>query len=173
MKVSELLVFWLFVLKKRRPLLQKNLLKRISAVYLLQTEKGWVAQEAIRKWIDLTMPPGLWENQQSLFIRYSASTHRVKTMKTSLSDQRIYQVMIPAGMTVYLQTLDIGIATTFKDYLREWINDYTQNLMETNQRGNFKPTIEEVGTWSNKSWDTIADDFVTKAVAVGYLNTGA
>ena len=59
--------------------------------------------------------------------------------------RRIDQIMIPTGMTAYLQKLDIAINKPFKDHLRVVINDCIENRMEKNQHGNFvKPSLQEV-----------------------------
>ena len=48
-------------------------------------------------------------------------------------------------MTAYLQTLDIAINKPFKDHLRMEINDYIENRMVRNDRGNFvKPKLQEI-----------------------------
>ncbi|KHJ41118.1 centromere binding protein B, DNA binding protein [Trichuris suis] len=88
-----------------------------------------------------------------------------------VSERRIDQVMIPAGMTAYLQTLDIGINKPFKDNLRIEINYYIENKMERNQRGNFmRPTLQDVATWVKNSWDKITDSCVANALPAGYLD---
>ncbi|KFD68198.1 hypothetical protein M514_19680 [Trichuris suis] len=64
-----------------------------------------------------------------------------------VSERRADQVMIPAGKTAYLQTLDIGVNNPFKNNLRIEINYYIENKMERNQRGNFmRPTLQDVVT---------------------------
>jgi hypothetical protein len=63
-------------------------------------------------------------------------------MKNFLAERKIDQIMIPAGMTDYLQILDIAINKPFKDHLRMEINEYIENRMVRNQRGNFvKPGL--------------------------------
>ena len=64
--------------------------------------------------------------------------------------------MIPAGMTAYLQTLDIAINKPFENQLRMEINDYIENRMIRNDRGNFvKPKLDEIVTWVANSWNKI------------------
>ena len=65
--------------------------------------------------------------------------------------------MIPAGMTAYLQTLDIAINKPFKDHLCTEVNDYIENRMERNQRGNFV-------NWVKNSWHKITDTYVTNVL---------
>lgn len=117
------------------------------------------------------LPLVLRGGQRGLLVWDSASTHRAKDMKNFLAERRIDQVMIPAGMTAYLQTLDIAINKPFKDHLRTEINEYTENRLERNQRGNFvKPKLLEVVTWVKNSWDKITDSCVAKALRAGYMD---
>ena len=101
-------------------------------------------------------------------MRDSAIAHRANAIKNFLAERRIDQIMIPAGMTPYLQTLDIGVNKPFKDNLRIEINEYIENRMVRNARGNFvKPSLQEIVTWVVKSWGKITDSCVTNA---GYLD---
>ena len=72
----------------------------------------------------------------------SVRTHRAKDVKKFLAERRIDQIIIPAGMTAYLQTLDIAINKPFKDHLCMEINDYIENRMVRNDRGNFGLLLE-------------------------------
>lgn len=125
----------------------------------------------IRKWAESTLPLIARGKAKGLVIWDSASTHRATDMKKFLAQRRIDQVMIPAGMTAYLQTLDIAINKPFKDFLRQEINDYIQHRLDRNQRGNFvKPSIQEVATWVKNAWAKIPAETVQKALRAGYLD---
>ena len=92
-------------------------------------------------------------------------------MKQFLNKRRIDQIMIPAGMSSYLQSLDLVINKPFKDYLRIEVNDYIEHRMERNQRGNFiKPNLTEIVNWVNNSWNKITANCVTNALRAGYLD---
>ncbi|CDW57513.1 Trypsin and DDE 1 domain containing protein [Trichuris trichiura] len=79
--------------------------------------------------------------------------------------------MIPAEMTAYLQTLDIGINKPFKNNLRSEVNSYIENKMERNQRSNFtRRWLEDVVNWMKNSWDKITDSYVANALRAGYLD---
>ena len=79
------------------------------------------------------LPLVLRGNQRGLLVWDSVSTHRAKEMKNFLLDRRIDQIMIPAGITAYLQTLDIATNKPFKDHLLIEVNDYIENRIERNQ----------------------------------------
>jgi hypothetical protein len=79
-------------------------------------------------------------------------------MKNFLAERKIDQIMIPTGMTGYLQILAIAINKSFKDHLRMEINEYIENRMVRNQRGNFvKPGLQEVVNWVKNSRDKITE----------------
>ncbi|ESO02798.1 hypothetical protein HELRODRAFT_174216 [Helobdella robusta] len=142
-----------------------------GGVYVLESEKAWSTQNVIRKWVDLMLPLVLRGSQRGLLIWDSASTHRAKDMKNFLAERRVDQVMIPAGMTAYLQTLDIAINMPFKDYLRLEINDYIENRMSRNKNNNFvKPNLQEVVSWVRNAWGKVTDSCVAKALKAGYLD---
>jgi hypothetical protein len=75
------------------------------------------------------LPPLLRGRNRGLLVLDSASTHCGKDMKNFLAEKKIDQIMIPAGMTGYLQTLVIAINKPFKDDLRMEINEYIENRM--------------------------------------------
>ena len=78
--------------------------------------------------------------------------------------------MILAGMTSYLQTLDLVINKPFKDHLRE-VNDFIENRMEINQRENLiKPNLQEILNWVNNSWEKNCDSCVANALRARYLD---
>ena len=119
--------------------------------------------------INLILPQVLRGNQRGLLATDSGSTHRAKEMKNFLIDRRIDQIMIPAGMTAYLQTPDIAINKPFEDHLRIEVNDYIENRIERNQLRNFvKPSLKEIVNWVKNSWDKITD--VSNALRSGYID---
>ncbi|CAI9731587.1 Hypothetical predicted protein [Octopus vulgaris] len=75
------------------------------------------------------------------------------------------------GMTAYLQTIENAINKSFKDPLHMEIDDYIENKMVRNQRGNFvKPGLQEIVTWETNSWNKITDSCVANALRAGYLD---
>lgn len=67
-------------------------------------------------------------------------------------------------MAAHLEILDIVINKPFKRNLHEEINDYTENRMKGNQRGNFvKPKLQE-------AWNKITDSCVANALRANYIN---
>ncbi|KAL7989972.1 hypothetical protein Chor_012638 [Crotalus horridus] len=126
---------------------KKDKIERVSGIYVLETEKAWWTQAVTRKWIDLMLPLVLRGGQRGLLVWDSASTQRTKDMKKFLGERGIDQIMIPAGMTAYLQTLDIVINKPFKNYLHRE-----------------KPSLPEVVTWAKNSWDKITDSCVANAL---------
>nr|KAF6391794.1 DnaJ heat shock protein family (Hsp40) member C17 [Pipistrellus kuhlii] len=150
---------------------KKEKIECVLGVFILETEKAWATQAVIRKWVDLMLPLVMRGSERGLLVWDAASTHRAKDMKTFLHERKIDQIMIPAGMTTYLHTLDIAINKPFKDNLRMEINDYIENRMERNQHGNFvEPKLQEVVTWVKNSWEKITDSSIANALRAGYLD---
>ncbi|KFM74335.1 Cysteine dioxygenase type 1, partial [Stegodyphus mimosarum] len=108
---------------------KKDQIQRVSGIYVIESEKAWCTQAVIRKWVDFMLPPLLRGQNRGLLVWDSASTHRAKDMKNFLAERKIDQIMIPAGMPGYLQTLDIAINKPFKDHLQMEINEYIENRM--------------------------------------------
>lgn len=150
---------------------KKEEIERVSGIYVLETVKAWCTQAVIRKWVDLMLPLDQRIDQRGLLVWDSASTHRAKDMQNFLQERKIDQIMIPAGMTTYLQTLDIAVIKPFKEYLHMEMNDYTENRVERNQGGSFvKPGLRELVTWVQKSWDKISERSVADALRAGYMD---
>ena len=78
------------------------------------------------------LPMVLRGNRNGLLIWDSASTHRVNDMKNFLEVRGVDQIMIPVGMTGYLQSLDLVINKPFKDNLTLEINEYIEKRMMRN-----------------------------------------
>ena len=78
--------------------------------------------------------------------------------------------MIHAGMTGYLQSLDLVINKPFKDNLRLKINEYIVKRIMRNEKGNFvKPNSRNFKQFNN-AWAKINYDCVKKALKVVYLD---
>ncbi|KAL7986472.1 hypothetical protein Chor_011638 [Crotalus horridus] len=149
----------------------RDKLECISDIYVLETKKAWCTQAVIRTWVDLMLPLVLRGGQRGLLIWDSASTHRAKDMKKFLAERGIDQITIPAGMSAYLQTLDIAISKPFKDHLHREINDYMDKRMERDQGGNVvRPGLPEVVTWVKNSWDKITGSCVADVLRAGYVD---
>lgn len=116
-----------------------------SGHQIISSANAWSTQGVLRKWIFSAFNPFYKGQDRGIIVWDSASTHRAKEMKTYLKRNRIDQIMIPSGTTGYLQSLDLVINKPFKDYLRIEINDYIENRMARNERGNLiKPPLNEI-----------------------------
>lgn len=150
---------------------KKEDVKFHSGVYVMETEKAWCTQAVIRKWVDLMLPQVARNGKRGLIVWDSASTHLAKEMKNFLARRGVDQIMIPAGMTGYLQTLDLAINKPFKDYIRGELREYVEHRMRRNQRGNFvKPSIAETVFWVRNAWGKISEACVLNALRAGYLD---
>ena len=140
-------------------------------VWLAFSEKAWSTQAVLRKYIERVVPRISRNGQKALIVWDAASTHRAADMKRYLAQIRVDQVMIPSGTTMYLQSLDVAINKPFKDYVREAVNEYTENRLIRNARGNIvKPKIEEVCSWIASAWNRISQNNINNALKAGYLH---
>ncbi|GFY51762.1 HTH CENPB-type domain-containing protein [Trichonephila inaurata madagascariensis] len=68
-------------------------------------------------------------------------------------------------MAAYFRTLDIAVNKLLKDYLVLEINDYIENRMVRNPRGNFeKPKLQKVVTWEKNAKDEITEGYVVNVL---------
>ena len=84
-------------------------------------------------------------------------------MKNFFKVGGVDQIMIPTGMTGYLQSLDLVINKTFKDNLRLEINEYIEKRMMRNENWNFvKPNLQEIVKLISNASVKINDNCVKK-----------
>ena len=130
----------------------KDTTEHVSDICVLQTEKAWSTQAVTRKWINFTLPLILQGSQRSMIGWDAGSTHCAKNTKKFLPERKNDQIMIPAGMTAYLRTLDTAINKLFKGHLHMKINDYIEKRIIRNDSGNFvKLKLENIVTWMANS----------------------
>ena len=90
-----------------------------DGVCIKESGKAWIKEDVVKSWVDVLLPLFSRGQKRALLFWDGTSTHRAKAMKTFLQARKVYQVMIPAGMTGFLQSFDIGTNRPFKQYLRE------------------------------------------------------
>ena len=75
-------------------------------------------------------------------------------MKKHCKARNIELIVIPGGMTPYLQAGDIGIYRELKDKLSDLIHKWKHSdCIEYTKSGNPKPPSQEiVQSWINDSW---------------------
>jgi hypothetical protein len=147
-------------------------MKYVDGLYVVETEKAWATQSVLRKYLEKVVPLLERGERRALLVWDSASTHRALDMKQYLARRRIDQVMIPAGCTGYLQSLDLVINKPFKNYVHDEINAFIENRQVRNARGNLvKPSSAEVSGWIGRSWSKISREMVNNALIAAYLSS--
>jgi hypothetical protein len=82
-------------------------------------------------------------------------------------------IVIPGGLTPYLQAGDIGIYREFKDWLLDLINQWkNSDGVEYTRGGNPKPPADHiVQTWVRDAWNGISIENIRKSVlSAGFNN---
>ena len=125
MRITAVLAVWASGNKARPMVIDKGAntqsTKREGNVLSVTQSKAWVTQELMIASIDLMFPlfdvsPGkciIWD---------SCRAHIAERVKDHCRRRGILQVVIPGGLTPYLQASDIGIYREFKDRVSSLIN---------------------------------------------------
>lgn len=129
--------------------------------------RAWVNQPLIIKWIE-QMFPLLDVSEGKCIVWDSCRVHIGKEVKAYCSRRNITLVVIPGGMTPYLQAGDIGIYKEFKDLLSPIIDAWKKSdCMEYTRTGNPKPPKNEiVRTWVKDAWRAINDDTIKRSICI-------
>jgi hypothetical protein len=129
-------------------------------------EKAWVNSELMVRWIDAMFPavnvaPGkciIWD---------SCRAHIAGRVKTYCHQRNIQMIVIPGGMTPYLQAGDIGIFRELKDYLSRIIDEWKRSPAVEYTRGNNPkpPRDQVVRSWVLDSWRRVSFDNIRRSIA--------
>jgi hypothetical protein len=135
-------------------------------------KKAWVNQGLIIKWIQSIFPlidtsPGkciVWD---------SCRAHVSKKVKEYCRSRCIEMIVIPGGLTPYLQAGDIGIFKNFKDRLSAEIDGWKTRERENMQRtanGNPKPPDPAVvRRWVLNAWRGVPSEVINHSInAAGF-----
>jgi hypothetical protein len=148
-------------------------IKRVSGPLLVATQpKGWVNSELLIKWIDCLFP--LVDISAGKCIVWdSCRAHISNLVKAHCRQRNIELIVIPGGLTPYLQAGDIGIYREFKDKLSVLINQWkNSDGVEYTRGGNPKPPNDEyVHRWVSDAWRGINNSTIANSIrAAGFGN---
>jgi len=157
--------------KKATPLIihkgkdQKSIVNQNEILSTTQS-RAWINQDIIINWIDLMfsrfdISPGkciIWD---------SGRVHISKAVKEHCQKRNILMLVIPGGLTPYLQAGNIGIFKEFKDFVSSRINSWkVSSEIEFTKNGNPKPPrISIVNSWVRNSWNA-----VSSAKIINFIN---
>ena len=127
--------------------------------------KAWVNQDLIVKWIDAMFPivdvsPGkclVWD---------SCRAHIAQRVKEYCRQRSITLVVIPGGLTPYLQAGDIGIYKDFKDQVCQYITAWkNSDGVEYTNGGNPRPPPNEIiRCWVKDAWNGVSSNNVLRCI---------
>ena len=89
--------------------------ERCEGCYVFYNEKAWVNQNLIKKWIDIVFPILDQTGGRKCLIWDSCKAHTAKLVKEHMIRRGILNVVIPGGLTPYVQAGDLGIYKSFKE----------------------------------------------------------
>lgn len=137
-----------------------------NGVASVKQEKAWVDSNLIIKWIDRAFPP-LNMSPNKAIVWDSCRAHLSKAVKDHCRKRKINLIVIPGGLTAYLQAGDIGVYKRFKDNMGRIINDWkTGGNMTYTKNGNPKaPSAEIAREWVKKAWQQTEDNVVKNSIA--------
>ena len=136
-----------------------------NGCYICYNEKAWVNGELIKKWIDLAFPPVSAANGKAL-VWDSCRAHIANTVKEYMKRRGINNIVIPGGLTPYVQAGDLGIYKSFQDKISPIIAAWKQSDEVERTRGNNPkpPKIETIIKWVMSAWNQVNESVILNSV---------
>lgn len=140
--------------------------KMLKGCYTFSQPKGWVDGGILCQWISLTLPRVARGRNRGLLIWDACRAHISEKVKTYCASMNVDMVVVPSGMTAYLQAGDICYYKKFKDILNVYIMEWKEGpTVEYTQRGNPRPPKREiVNQWVRDAWKAVDEDLVAKGL---------
>ncbi|KAG2758771.1 hypothetical protein PC116_g21583 [Phytophthora cactorum] len=103
---------------------QDGAIERISNAYVTYQKRAWVDSQLLINWLDLVFPPILDPSTPGKAVVWdSMRAHTSKVMKARFAKKNVQMLVVPGGLTPYVQAGDIGIYKSFKDKLSSIIDE--------------------------------------------------
>ncbi|DAZ94669.1 TPA: LOW QUALITY PROTEIN: hypothetical protein N0F65_000949 [Lagenidium giganteum] len=130
----------------------KNVTAKVEkrcGVYIMPQPSAWTNKELLIEWLDIVFPSVLDQVKTKAIIWDSMRAHIAKVVKAHCAKKNIAMVVIPGGLTPYVQAGDIGIYKSFENKMSTHINKWKRfGRVEFTRGGNPKPpNIDEVVQW--------------------------
>ena len=145
-------------------------IRACSGIVATNQSRGWVDSTLLIKWID-HMFPAVDTSDGRTLVWDSCRAHISAAVKEHCVKRGIKMVVIPGGMTPYLQAGDIGIYKAFKDSISVLIDTWkNSNEVEYTKGGNPKPPKQDrINEWVRDAWRSIPQETIKKSVnAAGF-----
>jgi hypothetical protein len=140
--------------------------ERCEGCYVFYNEKAWVNQNLIKKWIDIVFPIIDQTGGRKCLIWDSCKAHTAKLVKEHMIRRGILNVVIPGGLTPYVQAGDLGIYKSFKDKISPIIAAWKNSVkVKRTASGNPKPPEKEVVCrWVREAWTQVEPVVIQNSV---------
>ena len=165
--------------KKLPPLLiwkgakgKKSKIEKRGSMYVAYQERAWMNSQLLEQWVDLMYPTVFDSTPGRGLVWDSMRAHISKAVKAKCMKKNVDMLVIPGGLTPYLQAGDIGIFKSFKDSLSSVINEWKTSDRVTYTRGGNPraPDVDEVVSWVSSTWRGVPDDVVLRSVNAAGFN---
>ncbi|KAG2771109.1 hypothetical protein PC129_g7261 [Phytophthora cactorum] len=97
--------------------------------------------------------------------------HTSKVVKARFAKKNVQMLVVPGGLTPYVQAGDIGIYKSFKDKLSSITDEWkSSDRAEYTKGGNSKqPPVNDVVEWVQSAWKAVPDGVINRsAQAAGF-----
>ena len=128
--------------------LEKHPLVESKQLFAFWQNKAWNNKDVMKKWINV-----VWRKyahfklkKKNMLVLDEASVHKIPEIKKSLELSETKVMMIPGGLTRYLQPLDVSINKPFKDGIRKKYNEYWL------EKWDIKVSRKEILNWVGEVW---------------------
>jgi hypothetical protein len=154
------------VIPKTRSNVNRPIARSNGPIFAAYQKKAWVDSDLHINWIDL-MFPVIDTSPGKCIVWDSCRAHISKKVKEHCQVHHIELIVIPSGLTPYLQAGDIGIYKELKDKLGHIIDQWKSSDMEEYHRGgNPKPPQAETANgWVCDAWMSINRDSIINPIA--------
>ena len=144
---------------------KETAIERKHGIWVVYQSKAWVNQDLLKNWLDLVYPSVL-ANQGKFIVWDSCRAHIAKRLKGYMKTRGILSVVIPGGLTAYVQAGDIGMYKSFKDKLSPLISEWkASGTVELTRGGNPKPPREDIVCfWVKTAWRSVEKAVVEKSI---------
>ena len=170
MRITALVSVWANGTKAAPLIIHKGLegqaIERVSGPLLfIRQEKAWVNERLIIKWIDVMFPIVEITDGKAI-VWDSCRAHISNKVKEHCRRRNIELIVIPGGLTPYLQAGDIGIFKELKDKISASINLWkNSDNVEYTARGNPKPPRENVvHAWVIDAWRSVNVQNISRSI---------
>lgn len=157
--------------KKMPPLLiwkgGKQSIQKHGSVYVAYQERAWMNSNLLLQWIGLMYPAVLDSCGGRGLVWDSMRAHISKDVKAKCISKNIEMMVIPGGLTPYVQAGDIGIFKSFKDGLSRVIDEWQRSDRVSYTKGGHPrpPSVDEVVNWIRSTWKSVPDVVVQRSIA--------